>query len=159
MERKVVMRRKENEITQQSDIESMIYQSTVCRIGMCDHNIPYIVPLCFGYRNGRIYVHSSLKGRKIDILRKNRNVCFEFDHNAKVVKAENACKWGMKYQSVIGFGIASFIEDPGDKRDALEIIMNQYADGPFRFSEKEINGTAVIEIDIESMTGKQSGVE
>jgi len=34
--------------------------------------------------------------------------------------------------------------------------MNQYAEGAFRFSEKEIKGTAVIEIEIESMRGKQS---
>mgnify|MGYP006285575047 FL=1 len=150
------MRRNEKEINQKSEIESVIYQSTVCRIGISDSDMPYIVPLCFGYRDGRIYVHSSLKGKKIDILRKNRNVCFEFDHNAEIVKAENACKWGMKYRSVIGFGKASFIQDPEDKRKALEVIMNQYAEGTFRFSEKEINGTAVIEIEIESMTGKQS---
>ncbi|MFO7753597.1 MAG: pyridoxamine 5'-phosphate oxidase family protein [Desulfobacteraceae bacterium] len=150
------MRRSEKEIVQKPEIESVIYQSTVCRIAMSDNDIPYIVPLCFGYRDGRIYVHCSLKGKKIDILRKNRNVCFEFDHKAEVVKAENACKWGMKYVSVIGFGKASFIENPEGKRKALEVIMNQYAEGSFRFSEKEVNGTAVIEIEIESMTGKQS---
>lgn len=152
------MRRKEKEIAQKAEIEAVIHQSMVCRIGMSDNDndIPYVVPVCFGYFDGRIYVHTSLRGKKIDILQKNRNVCFEFDNNTEIVKAQDPCKWGMKYRSVIGFGKASFIEDPEGKRKALEMIINQYADGSFRFSDKEINGTAVIEIAIESMTGKES---
>ena len=94
-------------------------------------------------------MHGSLKGRKIDILRKNQKVCFEFDINTEIVEAENACEWGMKYQSVIGFGKASFIEDPGEKGKALDVIMNQYTDRKFLFPERQIKRTAVIKIEIE----------
>ncbi|MEA2059805.1 MAG: pyridoxamine 5'-phosphate oxidase family protein [Thermodesulfobacteriota bacterium] len=151
------MRRKEKEITEKSEIEAVIRKSSVCHVGMSSDNIPYIVPLCFGYKGNAIYVHGSLKGRKIDILQKNQNVCFEFDINAEAVKADTACEWSMKYQSVVGFGKAVFLDVLEQKRKALNIIMNQYSDEPFQFSEKKINGTAVIKIEIESMTGKQSG--
>ena len=77
--------------------------------------------------------------------------------NTEIMEAENACEWDMKYQSVIGFGKASFLKDPDDKRIALIIIMKQHSDRSFEFSEKAINGTTVIKIEIESMTGKQSG--
>jgi len=151
------MRKKEKEITEISEIEAVIQQATVCRIGMSDNNIPYIVPMCFGYQEYAIYVHGSLKGKKTDILQKNQNVCFEFDINTEVVEGEKACKWSMKYKSVIGFGKAIFLNELDDKRNALNIIMNQYSDSPFDFLEKAINGTSVIKIEIESMTGKQSG--
>ncbi len=151
------MRRKEKEITEKSKIEAVIRKSGVCRIGLSNDNIPYIVPMCFGYQDNSIYVHGSLKGKKIDILKKNQNVCFEFDINTEIVEDENDCEWGMKYQSVIGYGKALFIKKPEDKRKALNIIMNQYSDRPSQFSEKAINGTTVIKIEIESMTGKQSG--
>ena len=151
------MRRKEKEITGKSEIEAIIHKSMVCRIALSDDNIPYIVPLCFGYQNNTIYVHGSLKGRKTDILQKNQKVCFEFDIDSEVVKGENDCEWGMKYKSVIGFGKALLLEKPDDKKKALNIIMNQYSDSPPQFSEKAINGTTVIKIEIESMTGKQSG--
>lgn len=153
------MRRKEKEIAEKSAIEAVIQKSIVCRVGMSDANIPYIVPLCFGYQDDAIYIHGALEGRKINILRKNQNVCFEFEINTGMVEAENACGWGMKYQSVIGFGKASFLDDPEEKRKALKIIMNQYSDRPFEFSESSIHGTAVIKIEITSMTGKQSGYE
>jgi len=151
------MRRKEKEIIEKSEIEAVIQNSIVCRLGLCDNNIPYIVPLCFGYKDNTIYVHGSLKGRKTDIIQKNHNVCFEFDINTEIVKGENACKWGMKYKSVIGFGKALLLKETDDKQKALKIIMNQYSDSLFDFPEKSINRTAVIKIEIESMTGKQSG--
>jgi len=151
------MRRKEKEITKKSEIEAVIHKSLVCRVGLSDNNIPYVVPLCFGYQDNTIYVHGFLKGRKIDILRKNRNVCFEFDINTEIVEGEKACEWGMKYQSVIGFGKGSFLEEPEDKKRALNIIMNQYSGRTFQFPENVVNGVAVIKIEIASMTGKQSG--
>ena len=152
------MRRKEKEITEKSEIEAIIHKSTVCRLALSDDNIPYIVPLCFGYQDNTIYVHGSLEGRKMNILQKNQNVCFEFDINTEVVEGEDACKWGMKYQSVIGFGSAFFLEDPEDKQKALNIIMNQYSSGPWHFPEQAIKATAVIKVEIKSMTGKQSGI-
>ncbi len=152
-----IMRRKEKEITEKSEIEAVIHKSIVCRVGLSDDNIPYIVPVCFGYQANTIYIHGSLEGRKINILQKNQNVCFEFDINTEIVENENACKWGMKYQSVIGFGKAFFLKEPDDKLRALNIIMNKYSGRPSQFPEKAINGTTVIKIEIEYMTGKQSG--
>jgi nitroimidazol reductase NimA-like FMN-containing flavoprotein (pyridoxamine 5'-phosphate oxidase superfamily) len=151
------MRRKENEITKKSEIEAVIHKSLVCRVGLSGDNIPYIVPLCFGYQDNTIYVHGSLKGKKINILQKNPNICFEFDTDTEIVEAEDACEWGMKYRSVIGFGKASFLEDPDDKRKALNIIMNQYSDRSFQYPGDAIRATAVIKIEIVSMTGKQAG--
>ena len=73
------------------------------------------------------------------------------------MESESACKWGMKYRSVIGFGKASFIDDPESKQRALDIIMQHYSDKPFSFAEGEVKKTAIVKIDIESMTGKKAG--
>jgi len=153
------MRRKEKEITDKYALEKIIGQSLVCRLAMSDGNTPYVVPLCFGYQGGTIYVHGSPRGKKIDMLRKNQNVCFEFDRNTKVIDAEKACDWSMQYQSVIGFGKASFVTDLDEKRKALDIIMGQYSNRAFHFPENMVRMTAVISIEITSMTGKQSGFE
>jgi len=150
------MRRKEKEITEASAIEAIIKKSLVCRLALSDENSPYIVPLCFGYRDRVLYFHGSLKGKKIDIIRKNQNICFEFDINTEIVKAEDACHWSMKYKSVIGFGKAVLLEDLDEKRKALNIIMSQYSNRTFQFNDATLKGTVVIKVEIESMTGKQS---
>jgi len=150
------MRRKEKEITEASAIEAIIKKSLVCRLALSDDNFPYIVPLCFGYRDRVLYFHGSLKGKKIDIIRKNQKVCFEFDINTEIVKAEDACHWSMKYRSVIGFGKAVLLKDLDEKRKALNIIMSQYSDRTFQFNDAILEKTGVIKVEIESIAGKQS---
>ena len=150
------MRRSEKEITDKLAIGKIINASLVCRLALSDGNQPYIVPLCFGYQDRTLYFHSALEGKKIDILKKNNRTCFEFDVNSEIIKAEKACKWGMKYQSVIGFGKAVLIENIAEKKKALNIIMNHYSDRDFQFTDKAIKKIAVIKIEIEGMTGKHS---
>jgi len=150
------MRRKENEIPEESAIEAIITKSLVCRLALSDDNSPYIVPLCFGYEDKVLYFHGSLKGKKIDIIRKNQKVCFEFDINTEIVKAEDACHWSMKYRSVIGFGKAVLLKDLDEKRKALNIIMGQYSDRTFQFNDATLIKMGVIKVEIESMSGKQS---
>ena len=150
------MRRKEKEITEEAAIEAIIKKSLVCRLALSDDNSPYIVPLCFGYRDKVLYFHGSLKGKKADIIKKNQKVCFEFDINTEIVKAEDACHWSMKYRSVIGFGKALLLKDLDEKRKALNIIMGQYSDRTFQFNDATLKKMGVIKVEIESMSGKQS---
>ena len=150
------MRRKDKEITDTAQIENIIRRSMVCRLAMADKNRPYIVPLCFGYKDHTLYFHTAGHGKKLDMLKKNNFVCFEFDIDSEPIKSDKACEWGMKYKSVIGFGTASFIEDLELKRKALNIIMQHYSGETFDYPENKIKNTVVIKVNIEHMTGKYS---
>jgi nitroimidazol reductase NimA-like FMN-containing flavoprotein (pyridoxamine 5'-phosphate oxidase superfamily) len=151
------MRRKEKEVSDPAGIDAIIKKATVCRLGMVNGDQPYVVPLCFGLRDNVLYFHSALKGQKLDTLRSNPNVCFEFDLIAEPKESEEPCSWSMNYQSVIGFGKAEFVEDSDEKHKALNIIMAQYSEKQFEFPENKLKATMVIKVEIESMTGKQSG--
>ncbi len=152
------MRRSDKEITDRKAIEDIILRSKVCKLAMCEENRPYIVPLCFGFKNNTLYFHSAPKGKKIEILKKNPNVCFEFEILTQIIKSAKACKWGMRYRSVIGFGKAGFITDDDLKRQAFDIIMNQYADGSFIYEDALLKSVVIINVEIQSMTGKQSEI-
>jgi len=151
-----IMRRKDKEIRDSAEIESIISRSMVCRLAMADKNRPYIIPLCFGYKDHTLYFHSAGQGKKIDVLKKNNLVCFEFDIDYEPIKSDNACEWGMKYKSVIGFGTASFIEDFESKRRALDIITQHYSGESFDYPEAKLKHTVIIKVNIEHMTGKYS---
>lgn len=152
------MRRSDREEKDQTVINDIINRSTVCRLGMVDGDKPYVVPVCFGYDGKCIYIHGALVGRKIDVMKKNSNICFEIDLIADPIASENACDWGMKYQSIIGFGIAIFLEGPDEKRQALDIIMAQYSDKQYQYPDNMLKATAVIKIEIENITCKQCGI-
>ena len=150
------MRKKEKAVTEQSAIESIIEQSLVCRLGLIDGEYPYVVPLNFGYKDNTLYFHTGHKGKKVELLRKNRNVCFEFDSHHEVKTSDNPCKWGMRYRSVVGFGQASFVHDPESKKKALDIIMAHYGGSASRYPEINLDKTLIIRVAIQAMTGRRS---
>ena len=151
------MRKKEKEVTDPAAIESVIQRSMVCRLAMSEDNRPYVVPLCFGYRDRMLYFHCAREGKKIDILRKNSRVCVEFDIDQELVTAEEACKFDMNFRSVIAFGKATLVENPEERRKGLEAIMQHYAGRSFTYPDELVGKTLVIRVEVESLTGKKAG--
>jgi uncharacterized protein len=154
------MRRSDKEIKDTETIQWILKEAQVCRIALCDNDKPYIVPMNFGFDDNYIYLHSTSEGKKIGILNKNNNVCFEVDIQNELVKSEIACNWGMKYYSMIGSGKAYFIEDNNEKEKALNIIMQKYSENDaksFEYSETALNKTTIIKVKISEITGKKSG--
>lgn len=150
------MRRAEKEVRERDEIEGIIGRATVCRLAMVDDGRPYVVPLNFGYRDGVLYFHSARQGRKVDILRRGGEVCFELDTPLGLRRNPDSCEWGMRYESVIGYGVPRFIDDPEEKVQALCCIMAQYDDGEHAFPEAVLERTAVFVLPIDSLTAKRS---
>lgn len=151
------MRKKEKEITEFAGIEEILRKAEVCRLGLSDGGVPYIVPLNFGYEDRTLYFHTGSEGKKIDILRKNNRVCFEVDIDAELIRSDVACGWSMKYRSVIGTGRASFVENVPGKTAALNIIMAHYSDrDKWTYREKSFEKACIIKVVIDEVSGRAS---
>lgn len=142
---------------EKKNIEAIIRKASVCRLGILYGDTPYVVPLCFGYRDDTLYFHGSVKSRKYELIQNHPKVGFEFDILAETLSAPDPCDWDMRYQSVVGFGKASMVEGIDEKRQALEIIAEQYEKGNKTFQDNKVRATAVFKVAIASMAGKQSG--
>ncbi len=148
------MRKKEREVLDRTEIEAILGEAAVCRIALSDHDSPYIVPVCFGYKGGRLYIHCAREGRKLDILRKNSRLCFEVDIESETVKSPRPCNWGMRYRSLVGFGRAFIIDDAVEKSEALDVIMEHYAGPRGPYPASVLGRTRIVRIRIDEMTGK-----
>jgi uncharacterized protein len=151
------MRKKEKEITDPELLEAIMQRALVCHVGLCADNNPYVVPLSFGYRDGRLFFHTGRQGLKMDLLRRNPRICFEMTVDVEVLPGETPCKWNMKYYSIIGFGTARFEEAPLAKRQALDLIMAHYGGEPADYPAELLEKIIIIEVAIEELTGRQSG--
>ncbi len=151
------MRRKEKEITDRAAIDEILHRATICRLGLADDGQPYVVPLCFGYDGEALFFHSATAGRKIDMIGRNSRVCFEVDVDQKIVEAAKACGWTMKFKSVIGFGRARLIDDPVEKEEGIHTLMRHYSHKAFTLAKGVLAKTLVIKVEIDSMSGKESG--
>jgi nitroimidazol reductase NimA-like FMN-containing flavoprotein (pyridoxamine 5'-phosphate oxidase superfamily) len=150
------LRRSDREITDQATIEAILRRVEVGRLGLAVDYEPYVVPLNFVYHQGAIYFHCADEGRKIEMLRANPRVCFEVDEHYGTVRSNKPVPHGTHYTSVIVFGQAQILDNLQHKFEVLQILLDKYAPGrhyrPLRVGEAK--GVTVVEITIESMTGK-----
>jgi nitroimidazol reductase NimA-like FMN-containing flavoprotein (pyridoxamine 5'-phosphate oxidase superfamily) len=120
---------------------------------------PYLLPMNFGFKDGVIYIHGAQKGKKIDILKVNPQVCVNFstDHQLRFQSEEVACSWSMRYRSVLAYGRVEFITDPTEKISALDIVMAQYSDRSFRYNPPSIREVNVWKIKVDRFEGRIFG--
>jgi uncharacterized protein len=153
------MRRKEKEINEISEIENVIRSAEVCRIAFANDNEPYIVIMNFGYSGGsekKLYFHSAMEGKKLDMIRKNNYVCFEFDIDHNLRKGSAACDFSMSYRSVIGWGRIAIISDDYEKSRGLDTIMSHYSnEKEFLYDKMNLDRMLILRLDIQKMTGKK----
>jgi len=154
------MRRKDREVTDIREIEEILRLCKTCHVGMIDGDTPYVVPLNYGYRifnsdTIALYFHSAHEGRKIDVLRRNRRVCFETAYEGEATHPENPCQSGYDYASVIGFGEAVFIEDTDEKREAIAVMYKHQTGEDAAFTAAQADTVCVFKIVSTDFTGKR----
>jgi uncharacterized protein len=160
------MRKKEREITNRQEIETVLQNARVIRLAINESGAPpYIVPVNFGYHDGAIFFHSSREGKKMELIARDPVVSFEAETDVAVVAPADptdACEWGAAYRSVVGRGRARPLTDDDEKRAGLLALMAGVAPdvdpSSFTLDEKIVNVTAVVKIEIEAMTGKKHRV-
>jgi len=147
-------------ITLKSEIERIILDCEVCNLAMVDEkHQPYVIPMNFGYENDVIYLHSAQTGKKIDILKKNRQVSVSFstDHELGWQSEKVACSYSMRYRSVLASGHVEFVEDKEEKIVALNVIMKNYTDLSFKYNDPSIREVMVFKIIIDTLEGRAYG--
>lgn len=141
-------------------ITAILKRSLVGRIATVNQKgFPVIKPVNFLYADGKIYIHSSMKGEKIRDIKRGSPVCFEVDDPiAYVVASKSACQANYYYRCILIKGKAIFVKDQGKKRKILERMMEKYQpEGNFGEVPMEIlKKTEVIEILIKEITGKEN---
>ncbi|HOD34379.1 MAG TPA: pyridoxamine 5'-phosphate oxidase family protein [Syntrophales bacterium] len=151
------MRRVDKEIRDRGLIDQILAKARVLRLGLSRDNRAYVVPVSFGYDGSFLYIHTAREGMKIDYIRANRQVCFELEHDVRVIENEtDACRWTQSFYSVIGFGTIEEITDTVQKTCALNRIMRHYSGREWALDEKRIEKTRLWRVSIDQITGKKS---
>ena len=152
------MRRHDKEIRDPEILHEILHNSQVLRIAFSIDNVPHIVPLSFGYRDNKLYIHSACQGSKIEMIKKNDYICFEMELYSEIIRDKIACKWTTKYRSIIGWGTIRVINTPNEKTKGMDIIMNKYGSpGNHKYNSALLEEMYLLKIDIEQIKGKQSG--
>lgn len=131
-----------------SALEDILSEGDFLTLSLCDENGAYGVPVNYGYRDGKLYIHSGARGRKFRALMQDTEICFSVISNHTLVTHEKPCKWGYKFKSVVGFGKPRLLENEEEQRMAFSIIMDQYGHGKWDFDAAALESVAIFEIPV-----------
>ncbi len=138
-----------------SEIDAVLAGNLVGRIGCHADGRTYVVPLSYAYDGQFIYVRTQ-EGLKIDMLRKNPELCFQVD------TLENMANW----KSVVIWGRFEELTDPELRSAALQKLFDRtttavtgknvrfYEEWPFTPSDPDSLPGIVFRIHLKEKTGR-----
>ena len=152
------MTKRERQITELSQIRDILDRGKVLHLGLCADNMPYVVPMNYGYtmegEKLTVYLHSAVRGKKLDLLQANPNVSFAIDCDLIPFAGKLPCQYGLAYSSIMGRGTAQLVEDVEEKKKAMSILMKTQTGKDFSFEDRLVSIVAVIRIDVTEYTAK-----
>ena len=145
-------------------IKEFLNDEHVGRISSIDvSGFPQIIPMNFVFLNDAIYMHSHVKGEKLDNISNNDKVGFESDRELEFLPSyfedpHNAALADTLYISVVVKGIASFVTDKEEKTLALNGLMEKYQPegfyDPLKSDMRVLDAVSVIKINPQTLHGK-----
>lgn len=153
------MRRKDREVTDFSQILSIVDACQVLRLGLADGDFPYIVPVNFAYqiREGELYLylHGAMAGRKYALLSACPRCSFEMDIPLGLCCLPDKKDVTMRYKSVMGHAEVRFLTGD-ERRHAIDDIIMQRdpATRHFAYNTAAVSKTAVAELHVVALSAK-----
>ena len=151
-------------IKSKDKIIKFLSEESTGRISSIDkEGFPQIIPMNFVFLDNSVYMHSHIRGEKIENIKRNSKVGFEVDRNLEFLPSyfsdpDDASLADTLYISVVIKGEAILVEDKKEKVLALNGLMKKYQpEGrytPMRDDMDVLDATAVIKVTPKEMNGK-----
>ncbi len=153
------MRRKNREITEKAEILALLERCDTIRIAFRGGTYPYAVPVSFGMDSAGgktvLYFHCAREGMKADLIKTRPRVCVEADIFHGIEKTEHGIT--ARYESVIGFGECSFVDDPGEILHGMDVLTAHYGYGGYPLDRcAGLKRLRVGKIVLDEITGKRN---
>jgi len=145
-------------------IKEFLNEEHVGRISSIDENgFPQIIPMNFVFLNDAIYMHSHVRGEKLDNISQNNKVGFEADRELEFLPSyfedpHDASLADTLYISVVIKGVGTFVTDREEKTLALNGLMEKYQPegqyDPVKSDMRVLDAVTIIKVTPQTLHGK-----
>jgi nitroimidazol reductase NimA-like FMN-containing flavoprotein (pyridoxamine 5'-phosphate oxidase superfamily) len=147
-------------IESRAEMEQILTRETIGYLGLSRDGMPYVVPLNYGYVDGRILFHCALSGQKLDYIRANPNVCFSVGRQpGQVQRHAGGDPCHVDSESVLCYGTARILADPAERLAALNAFNRCFRPAATEITAEEASNACVVEIRVREMTGRRERQE
>ncbi len=139
-------------------INQILDAGFLAHVGFCVNGQPFVIPTLYGRDGSNLYLHGSAASRMLGELETGISACVTVTLVDGLVLARSAFDHSMNYRSVVAFGTARKVAEPGHKIKALRVISEHLIAGRWEDvrepSQKELKATTVLEFSIEEASSK-----
>lgn len=158
-ERVRVRRKRERASYDRAVIDAILDEALIAHLGIVDdEGQPFVIPTLHARRGDIVYCHGSSASRTLRALASGARACLTVSLIDGLVLARAAMHHSANYRSAMLIGQATLVEDPDEKRAALEAVVEHIVPGRVADvrapTENELKATSVLALRIEEASAK-----
>ena len=139
-------------------IYSILDEALVAHLGFVSNQQPFVIPMAYGRKGDRLYLHGSSVSRLMKNLEQGIDVCLTVTLLDGLVIARSLFHHSMNYRSVVLFGKAKLVSSEEEKIAALKALTEQMIPGRWQQARlpnaQELKVTNVLAFPIEEGSAK-----
>ena len=140
-------------------IDAILNEALICHVGIVtDEGHPVVIPTIHARDGDTLYIHGSAASRLLRAMKPGAEICLTATLLDGLVVARSAFHHSMNYRSVVVIGTPRLVDDPAEKRAALELVTDHVVPGRWAdcrpVTEKEIKGTLVAALSLDEASAK-----
>ena len=160
------VRRADRAVEDPAWIEAFLHRAPVGILATASDGQPFVNSNLFVYdqESHAIYLHTARTGRTHNNVAADERVCFHVYEMGRLLPADTALEFSVEYGGVTVFGRARIVEDPGEARYGLQLLLDKYfahlqPGRDYRaIPDDELARTSVYRINIDEWSGKRKAV-
>lgn len=139
-------------------IDAILDEALISHVGFVHEGSPVVIPTIHARVGNTLYFHGSPASRMLRTMKAGDEVCVNVTLLDGLVVARAAFHNSMNYRSVVVFGQARVVDDPAEKRMALQAVTEHVLPGRWADSrpmtDKEYRGTSIVAVPLDEASAK-----
>ncbi|MBM3263764.1 MAG: pyridoxamine 5'-phosphate oxidase family protein [candidate division Zixibacteria bacterium] len=139
-------------------VHAILDEALLCHIGFVHDNQPYVIPTIHARVGITLYMLGSAASRMLKALSRGVSACVTVTLLDGLVLSRSTFHHSMNYRSVVILGTLETVDDPQEKLNALNVILEHIvpgrsteARGP---NELELKATTVVRMQLSEVSAK-----
>jgi len=157
-ERTRVVREPQRGVYDREAIYKILDEGIVCHLGFSVEGQTYVIPTLYARVGDAIYFHGSAASRMLRTASQGINICVTVTLTDGIVLARSIFNHSMNYRSVVAVGMATPVDAPQQKLEALRAFSEKLVPGRWKDvrgpNEQELKATNILRLPLTEISGK-----
>ena len=153
-----VVREANRAVYDRETIYQILDAAFVCHVGFSAEGQPFVIPTMFARVGDAIFFHGSAASRMLRGLGDGLPVCITVTLIDGLVLARSVFNHSMNYRSVVALGLATLIQEPSEKLQALRAFTEKLIPGRWNDArqphEQELKATSILKLPLTEVSAK-----